>query len=97
MPRIAIAAFMPVTNHPSMRFTLNELAILVPGIFGSGNCISKHAALPTARRRRPIAMKIRDTMRVPVERTTVSHTGTALLRSGTRRKMGNEPQHREAR
>jgi hypothetical protein len=31
MPRTAIAAFMPVTNHTSMRFTLNELAILVGG------------------------------------------------------------------
>jgi len=66
MPRTAIAALMPVTNRTLMRFPLNELAILVPRIFGSGNCNSKHDALPAARRRGPIARKIRGTMRVPV-------------------------------
>src|SRR5262245_55448247 len=97
MPRTANAAFMPVRNHTSMRFTLNELAIHVARIVGSGNCNSKHAALPAARRRRPIDRKIRDTMRVPMKETTVSHTSTALIRSGTRWKTGNEQQNREAR
>ena len=37
------------TNDTAMRFTLNELAISMPRIFGSGNSNSKHAALPAAR------------------------------------------------
>ena len=66
MPRTAIAAFMPVSNHTSIRFALNEIATSHPKDIGSGNCNSKHAALPAARRRGPIARKIRDTMRVPM-------------------------------